>query len=1118
MTSPTYEFPLSVEEAGALLGATITRCGKETFPLIAPPKGMHSSFATTLPVPSSEILNRLYDLRALLRSTPSDEPVTAAPSLLAVLMKVIGVSTSLAAAAGPPNPAVRRLETPPLFSTPLRKLWVDCVVLCHVRGVELTGASKIDTTQFIRRMLTLATTNPRSAKAAGGVRIAALEVVEALLRDETSPKIASQLAPWTLEVFQISLRALRSAGNGEPTYRIAAVRMAGAATMACRHASLKTRGLQGKEQLVIQGGMEDKAIHEAVKILKQAVTDKFPEVRSAAATFAAALPPFLFLMSGGPDVALTTSCLDDVMHLAMKNLDDEAPLVSDGWADVLARCMCTALQYHEQHKAASNSSEDREETEDGDGQSRPGSTTDNRYASRKNVGLAASFTSVKYAIGYLVDQFSKVGGELAAVRAGGTYSIGGRAVRMGYTLAMTKFVALQYELGSIGDGRLLSIRDLLVAVLAMAGPEIEKQLQDPALSEGSGSVTPLFGGSRTWSKNDSMLVRVSASRVIRRGLVEIAPEPIQILILQAIVDILGTSASAEHGVAALPLNAYQTQTVLIEISHLIATLADAAQSKVGEITECTRARLSHVDIAVRHEAAVVLTSLANVFPSEARKILWDLLEEMQQHHAQLVTVASSRESGPGESSGGRFFRRTTKAKIADPTIPHQNTIHGIALVVSLILKILPRLPGGLPIALLSTALSAAEVLVSCRHNDALCSLSPTTVCVCVRAGFSIISGVLATGAKGAVTHTPMIFKAWQTACDLAKVGSKGMEPRHDLLCVDSVLSSVVVFLKYDSELLLSIPEALTQVTILLEGALKLFEYNGRFGTIELSPRTTIYLDSAKASLLEAFAWLPSGTFPMAADEVFRLAGNQIREAIDSDVTCSILPSMVNREDHILDAKTFCRAKLSGQVGGSLDIEETLITLNADVALHSERESISLLIEQDFFDQFDPNANIFRGSHILGRSVKIDHSTKPPTPLHEVGTWRRPLEPSCAPKVRLTDAAIQAFAATFGLKSGQEQQEAMDMLESLVPPLLMQLARSLGMTAALTDQNFRSKVSRESHLFARNIGAAKIYGIGFRPKKTALLLRTLPLFYFLVYRLFLFTILPTTCRLDFAPHG
>ena len=94
-----------------------------------------------------------------------------------------------------------------------------------------------------------------------------------------------------------------------------------------------------------------------------------------------------------------------------------------------------------------------------------------------------------------------------------------------------------------------------------------------------------------------------------------------------------------------------------------------------------------------------------------------------------------------------------------------------------------------------------------------------------------------------------------------------------------------------------------------------------------------------------FAWLPSRTFPMASDEVFRLAASQIRDAIDNDVTYFVMSSMVNREDHILAANTFSRAKLGGQVGGALDFEETLITLNADVALHCERESISLLMNK-----------------------------------------------------------------------------------------------------------------------------------------------------------------------------
>ena len=78
--------------------------------------------------------------------------------------------------------------------------------------------------------------HPRSAKAAGGVRIAALQVVAGLLEfgdaadDSALNKymvnnnssnnniqinftLASMLAPWSLDVLQVCLKALRSAGK-----------------------------------------------------------------------------------------------------------------------------------------------------------------------------------------------------------------------------------------------------------------------------------------------------------------------------------------------------------------------------------------------------------------------------------------------------------------------------------------------------------------------------------------------------------------------------------------------------------------------------------------------------------------------------------------------------------------------------------------------------------------------------------------------------------------------------------------------------------------------------------------------------------------------------------------
>jgi hypothetical protein len=664
-----------------------------------------------------------------------------------------------------------------------------------------------------------------------------------------------------------------------------------------------------------------------------------------------------------------------------------------------------------------------------------------------------------------------VGGELAASRAGGTFSVGGRAARVGVGLSITKLLRLESELGSTvgGDGS-ISMEEIIPAVLELVGDEMEKQFKMPGNAESmSGPAGPLFGAGRNRSPSDPGLVRLTTSRVIREGLSELASEPVQLAILQGLIDMLPLlegpakeaateGTSKKSGDASSPLlNVNQLQVVLIEISHLLAALGEATASKVEDLLARLNVCVAHEALGVRHEAAIACAALAACFPSEGRKLVRSSLDEIQLHHAQLVKLASTKDNKEEQSGALRMFRRQVKEKPVDLTLPHQYAIHGISLMVSMLIRDLPRLPGGLPTSLLQSVLHVAEILVSCQFNEAMAAASQGGACMVVRAGFGIISGVLSTGPDGAAPHMPLIFGAWKKACHVAKVGGKNFAPRHDMFCLDAVLSSVVTFLKYCSELLLSIPEALTQTTIMLEETLMLFLPKGRIGLIELTPAVTARLESATASLLEAFAWLPSGSFPMAADEMFAFAARHIRDAVDNEVTCSVLHTLVNREDSLLDSKTLSRAKSDGQVGGNRDVEETVISLTMEPAHHSEREAVLHLLERDEPDKLGGEDGAFRGSHILGAYVSDNGGRKPPTPLHEVGTWRMPIDPSCSSKVRLVDGAIQAFSSTFGLKSGKEQQSAMDMLESLVPPFLAQLARSIGVNSSLIEQDRRTKV-------------------------------------------------------------
>jgi len=190
---------------------------------------------------------------------------------------------------------------------------------------------------------------------------------------------------------------------------------------------------------------------------------------------------------------------------------------------------------------------------------------------------------------------------------------------------------------------------------------------------------------------------------------------------------------------------------------------------------------------------------------------------------------------------------------------------------------------------------------------------------------------------------------------------------------------------------------------------------------------------------------------MIADSVFGFAASHIQSAIQNEVACSILPSLISEEDTILDAVSFDRATKFGQVGGARDLGRDIITLTSEVAHHGDRESaFSFLGKRNAEKKYEDEA--FLGSQVLGL-LDCERHEKAVTVLHQIGTWRKPVNPSCATRIRLVDAAIQSFASTFALRSGKEQQDAMDILHSLLPPVYFQNGRNVGST----DQDRTGKV-------------------------------------------------------------
>ena len=1147
-------FPSSVEEAGALLGMAITQLtmasssSSSASSSLAPPAGMHSSFRVLRPVSNAQLLMRLYELRALLRSTQSEGPLVAAPSILAVLIKLIGVSTNLAPAylTGSVNPAaaasslgnasalnastpndaaaaaVPRPATPPMLSHAIRHVWVDCVTLCHVRGAGLTGSTRIHTSQFIRQMLSLASQNPRTARAAGGVRVAALNVVEALLLvDETkeheqqeetprrinkshrstSQPLVLQTAPWALDMLQVCLKALRSAGNGEATYRQSALKLAIAVAVASRRAQMiRLQQQQGEsvlslsDLLVLKGALEEKALVEAVKILKQATQDKLPEVRLGAAQFAAHLAPLLLPKETSSSSSL--SLVEETLTLAWRNLDDESPQIGHFWSQTVARIVVTLLQYHSQQQqgargggggasgatsptnrgtintqassgsaATSSSSKGDESGSDVEiTRSRPTTTSRVGSTSAATVGggaggggrvtLLSQATSLKRILLYLVDQFVKVGGELVATRMGGSFSTGGRPVRVGIGLVVSQLLQLRAYMGE--EAHSLTLVELIQVLLGMVGgPDMEKQLRPPEGSTTTLGVGFPSVGSRNWSKADAGVARAVTCRVLRDGISQVSSEPSQLALLQDLVSFLPTTTTTTPG--GILLNAHQIQCVLVELSHLVVTLGEGITAKLPEIVAALKPCLEHVDSGVRHEAAVACHAVCVAHPHTGRDLVKTALIDVQMHHAKLMTMSSGSGDSADEderqkSPKMRMFRRKTKETTHDSVdaSPSQRAIHGLSIMVAMLVREMPNGSGGLPEEISQTVASVGEILIASQFNEILAKSNRMAVCACVRGGFTMIASLMATGPKVISKHVPRVFSAWQKACNSAKVGGKLLAPQHDLICIDAVLYSVVVFLKYCSELLLAIPEALTQITVLLEEILPVLMSDGRLGSLPLSSNISTWLESARASLLESFAWLPAGSYPMVADSVFAFASENIQAAVYSEISCSILQDILCPEDSLLDTCSLARVKRDGQSGMARDLDQTVLLLTAEFSHHEEREAVLHLQDRLPIEYLDGKGKRFRRSFILASKCNINKPFQPPTPLHEVGMWRRPVDPSSSAKIRLVDAAVQAFAATFGLKGGREQQAAMNMLEALVPQYFAQITRTLN--SSLTEQS------------------------------------------------------------------
>ena len=534
------------------------------------------------------------------------------------------------------------------------------------------------------------------------------------------------------------------------------------------------------------------------------------------------------------------------------------------------------------------------------------------------------------------------------------------------------------------------------------------------------------------------MARLIVGRVLRRGLCEMMTETMQLSLLR---DFSSPSASQKW-------NRHQYQIALVEISHLVSTLGEGCASALDELIPLIQQCLAHPDHGVRHEAAIAFQAIAVAFPSSGRKYIMSMVDEIQVHHDEILALAvnrnivsiSSSDMEENSTKRTRRFRRKQEKSPSNPSSPlasshgiheksldHQYALHGNALVLSLILHVMPRLPGGLPAELVDIIIAVADNLISSQGNGMLSQSQPGAIVTCVSAGYRIVSGALTMGVKPTLMHLKSIFSIWSKSAAFIDGDLTRMGPMHDICCLEPFLNSIVVFLRVSSELLLSVPDALNRTTQVLEKVLPIVMGYSQLEHNESSLTMSTRLNSTKAAIMEAFAWLPPGSFPLVADSVFSFASHQIKVGTENGISCGLLSNLVTREDDLVEIRSRTHAHRLCETGDDQLMNDSIMALTVEYVDHSQRETVLHFLPTSETNLSDSSSQI-RIRDIVTLSAE---SNGPPTPLHEVGTWREPPFPSKSSNERLMNAAVHVFAATFALQGGHQQITAIHMMEDLV---------------------------------------------------------------------------------------
>lgn len=224
-----------------------------------------------------------------------------------------------------------------------------------------------------------------------------------------------------------------------------------------------------------------------------------------------------------------------------------------------------------------------------------------------------------------------------------------------------------------------------------------------------------------------------ASSVVRRGISENLSESSQLMILRQLASACRSSVSsisADGGSGTnrgtntdghKQLNRHQLQVALVEISHLIVALGEAAASSLEDLLPVLRDSLSYTDAGVRHEASAVYASISQAFPTEGRDFV---IESLGTFGANLDAIQSlsrvASTSSPAPRSS-RFRLSNNDQNIgttpAAELMKHQATLHGNALAISMLMHEFPHIIGGVATVIVSKVFDVIRKLLDCQFNE-----------------------------------------------------------------------------------------------------------------------------------------------------------------------------------------------------------------------------------------------------------------------------------------------------------------------------------------------------------------------------------------------------------------